>query len=358
MSRGFNLNSPRNQLAEEIRRRIALGELSGSLPGIRKLMAEYGATRTTVEGALEELVHAGQVVSHGNRRPLEILRLGTGGAGEGTLIVHGDPMERRTGDHRDILIALEAQLPSPVVRLSLACGEDRMEKIVARVLESPFRRVVVMDHDAGVADRLLAAGRIVVAAGTGGEPTQAPQVAVSHEMLVRGAVRRAFEAGHRRVSFPLWRRLPDVAQNMRRWIAAEYESRGLPHSPDFDAPVVEGRDAESLHATLRGLLRHTPPTALVASDFQQWLGTVSVLGECGMRIPQDMSLVCLCSTPEWEAATPTPAHFRFPVAAMVAGVSRALKTAERGAEKKDTVIAPEWVPGRSLAAPRAKARVS
>lgn len=351
MSQRFNLNSPRCQVAEEIRRRIATGELAGDLPGIRRLMSEFGATRTTVEGALEELRHGGHLVCRGKRKPMKIVRHEPAPGGEGTLIVHADPMERRTGDHREILLAMEEHLPPPVVRLSLPQEDARTEKIVARILESPFRRIVVMDHDAEVADRLMDAGRIVVAAGTGGEPTLAPQVCVSHEMLVRGAVRKAFQAGHRRVSFPLWRRLPEVAANMRRWIAAEYSLAGYKHSPQFDAPVVDGREPAALHRTLRDLLRHTPPTALVASDFQQWLATVMVLGETGLRMPRDVSLICLCSTPEWESATPTPAHFRFPVAAMVLAVARSLAAAERGAHPAPVSLAPEWVPGHSLGAP-------
>lgn len=349
----FNLHSPRSQVAEELRRRIATGEFAGHLPGIRRLMAELGATRTIVEGALDELSHEGIIVFQGRRKPVEIVRTAPASSGEGTLVVHSDPIERRTGDHREILLAMEEHLPAPVVRLTLSQAGARPERVAERILESPLRHIVVMDHDAEVADRLLNAGRIVVAAGTGGEPTAAPQVSVSHEQLVRGAVRKAFEAGHRRVSFPLWRRLPEVAANMRRWIAAEYLAAGYKHSPEFDAPVVVGREPAALHRTLRELLRHTPPTALIASDFQQWLATVMVLGESGLRMPRDISLICLCSTPEWESATPSPAHFRFPVGAMVAAVARALTAAERGVTPSTVSLAPEWVPGNSLGAPPA-----
>jgi LacI family transcriptional regulator len=190
-----------------------------------------------------------------------------------------------------------------------------------------------------------------VAAGTAGGTTSAAQVSVSHELLVRGAVRRAFDVGHRRVSFPLWRRTPEVAGRMRGWIAAEYAAAGYRHAPEFDAPVVADREPTALHATLHELLRHTPPTALISSDFQQWLATVTALAKIGLRVPRDVSLICLCSTPDWETATPTQAHFRFPVAELAKSVRKSLDAAARGATPRDVSLAPEWVPGGSLGAP-------
>ena len=180
-----------------------------------------------------------------------------------------------------------------------------------------------MDHRGEVADRLAEAGRIVVAGGAASPPEKVTAVGYSHEQLVRGAISRAFAAGHRRVSFALWRRKPEVAAKMRAWIADEYAKAGYRHAPEFDAPVVPERTAESLHSCLRELLRHTPPTALVVSDFIQWLGTVMVLAQAGLRVPRDLSLVCLCSAREWEAATPSQAHFRHPIA----GYARAVRAA-------------------------------
>ncbi len=352
METPFRPKSEPHQLAEEIRRRIDAGEYAGRLPGIRRLMERFGVTRTCVEAALGQLESAGVLTLAGGRRAPEVVAGGAGAPREGTVVLHADPLERRTGDHREILLALEAALPGPVLRLSLPAGDDMAGRVVERVLETGCRRVVAMDHAPAVVAALARAGRVVVAAGTTGDTGTASQVAVSHELLVRGALRKAFEAGHRRVSFPLWRRRPEVAASVRAWMADEYARHGYSHSPRFDAPEAEGRDPQALHRTLRELLRHTPPTALVASDFAQWLGTVGVLGEAGLRLPRDMSLLCLCSAPEWESATPTPAHFRLPVRELAEAVAEALAAAERGAPPRRQMIAPEWVPGRSLGPPR------
>lgn len=352
MAKSFSLNSPQHQLADELRRRIDSGELSGNLPGLRRLMADFAATRTVVEGAIAQLIKTGDLKSRGPNKAMELVRRrGTGKADGGTLIVFDQPVELRSANSRETFIALETALAAPVTRLRLDSHDAPIGETVRRVLESDHTRIIVMDHPGEVADRLAEAGRIVVAMGTANPATKVSQVSVGHEPLVRGAIRRAFESGHRRVSFILWRRKPAVAEKMRTWIADEYTKSGYKHVPEFDAPVVTGRTPEALHACLRELLRLTPPTALIVSDFAQWLGTVMVLAQAGLRVPGDVSLISLCSAKEWATATPTQAHFRHPVTALAKTVRRALDMTARGKPPEQILLEPEWIPGKSLGPP-------
>lgn len=354
MAKTFTLNSPQSQLADELRRRIASGEISGNMPGLRKLMADFGVTRTVVEGALAELLRTGDLKSRGASKAMEPVRRRTQAKDtRGTLLVFDRPPELRNGNHREIFLAVEAALPGPVTRLSLDSHDTPVAKTVRRILECHQPRVVIMDHRGEVADRLAAAGRIVVASSPASPPEQASLIGVGHEQLVRGAISRAFAAGHRRVSFVLWRRKPEVAAQMRAWIAEEYAKAGYRHAPEFDAPVVADRSPEALHACLGELLRHTPPTALVTSDFPQWLGTVTALARSGLRVPRDISLVCLCANPEWETATPTQAHFKYPVSGYAGAVRAALDAAAAGKPQRKIMLAAEWVPGESLGKPPA-----
>ena len=353
MTRRFDIRSPQNQLAGELRARIASGEFAGDMPGLRKIMADFGVTRTVAQGALDELLHTGDLRSRGPSKAAQPVRR-TAAAEEserGTLLVYDRPVELRGGEHREFFLALEAGLPPPVTRLSLDSHDAPAKKTLRRILESPCRRIVIMDHRGELADLLADTGRIVVATDTAGAPKRCSRVSVSHEALVRGALRRAFAAGHRRVSFALWRRKPEVAAAMRAWIADEYALVGYRHSPEFDAPVVPERTPEALHACVRELLRVTPPTALIVSDFPEWLGAFMVLADAGLRVPADLSLVSLCAASEWATATPSQAHFKMPVADMVRHIRRALDNAERGAPPADVPLEPEWVPGGSLAPP-------
>lgn len=350
MRNAFEIRSPQSQLAAELRARIAAGEIAGAMPGLRRIMADFGVTRTVAQGALAELMQTGQLISRGpNRAALPVAR-GDGPAG-GTLLVYDRPVELRGGEHRRFFLVLEDSLPRPVTRLSLDSHDTPERETLRRILESPCRRIVLMDHRGSLADRLVEAGRIVLGTNLATESARASQVSVSHERLVRGAMRKAFEAGHRRVSFALWRRKPEVAAAMRAWIADEYARAGHRHSPEFDAPIVPKRTPESLHDCVRELLRHTPPTALIVSDFAQWMGTFMVLAAARLRVPDDVSLISLCAASEWDTASPTQAHFRIPFAAMLRTIRMALESAESGAPPKHLRLNPEWVPGDSLAPP-------
>lgn len=316
-------------------------------------MADFDVTRKVVEGAIAELIQSGDLRSHGPSKPMEpVRRRRPAHDTQGGLLVTSRPFELRSGIHRELFLAIEATLPAPVTRLNIDAQNTPVEKVVRRILESDCRTIVILDHEGEVADRLAEAGRIVVATGMASPVNKVGHASVSHEMLVRGAVSRAFEAGHRRVSFVLWRRHPEVAPKMRAWIADEYAKAGYRHLPDFDAPIVDDRNSEALHARLHEIIRHTPPTALIVSDFPQWLGTVMVLAQAGLRVPQDISLICLCSAPEWEAATPSQAHFAHPVAALAKAIRLALDAAVRGEPPEIITLAPEWVPGGSLAPPK------
>lgn len=349
---GFIAKTPANQLADELRRRIHAGETGEKLPGLRRLMADFSLSRTTVEAALEELKRTGDVIDPGPSRALKTVRRPDAKAMHGTLFVFDQPPEKRGGEPAEIFRAIEAALPPPVVRLCLDHPGHDSAQALRRIRETTQRRVVITGLRAEIADRLAEDGRVVVAVGVAGEPLVAGSVAVSYEQLVRGAVSRAFEAGHRRVSFPLWRRKPEIAAMMRGWIADEYAKAGYRHSPDFDAPIVPEDTPESLKKSLRALLRHTPPTAFVAGDFRQWLGTLSALAEAGLRTPRDVSLITLCASADWDTVSPEPTHFRFPVADIVKAVKAALAEGAHGGAPKRVRLSPIWVPGGSLGPPR------
>ncbi len=339
------------QLAEEMRRRIRTGVWADALPGIHRLTREFALGRPTVLKALALLEQSGDIVSGGNGRAMRPVRRDNATPLTGSLLAYHLPPDLRTGESPAILDALEAALPGPVHRVLLEKAEPP-EVLASRLLESPARVIVTANMHAEVADLLAAAGRRVVALGGPGTPVRAPRVSVDHEALVREAFRRAFAAGHTRVSLIIWRRHPDVARRMREWIAAEYARAGLRHAPDFDAPILDDDTPGAVHDCLRQLFRHTPPTALVIHDFPQWVATVTTLCSLRRRVPEDVSTLLLTRTPEIAAATPTQAHFRHPVDAVVGAIRRLLRSPKPPKSPPQLRLAPIWVAGDSLNAPR------
>ena len=339
------------QLAEEMRRRIRNGIWADAIPGIHRLTREFALGRPTVQKALTLLEESGDIVSAGAGRAMRPVRRDNDTPLTGSLLAYHLPPDLRTGESPVILDALEAALTGPVHRVLLEKVEAP-EVLAARLLESPARTIVTANMHAEVADRLAAAGRRVVALGGPGTPVLAARVSVDHEALVREGLRRAFEAGHTRVSLLIWRRHPEVAMRMRGWIAAEYARAGLRHAPDFDAPILENESPEAVHECLRELFRHTPPSALVIHDFPQWVASVTTLCRMRRSVPDDVSTVLLTHAAELATTNPGQAHFRHPVEEVVSTIRRLLRAPKPPATPPQIRLAPIWVPGDSLTAPK------
>lgn len=338
------------QLAEEMRRRIRTGIWADSIPGIHRLTREFALGRPTVQKALSLLRDSGDIAYSGVGRAMRPVRRDNDSPLTGSLLAYHLPPDLRSGEAPVVLDALEAALPGPVHRVRLEKIESS-ETMAARLLESPARIIVTSNLHAEVADRLVAAGRRVVALGGPGTPRLASRVSVSHEALVRQALRNAFAAGHRRVSLVIWRRHPEVAIRMRQWIAAEYANAGLRHAPDFDAPILEDESPEAMHECVRELFRHTPPTALVIHDFPQWVAAITTLCRLRRSVPGDVSTILLTRAAELAATNPGQAHFRHPVDGLVAAVRRILRAPGAPKSPPQISLPPIWVPGESLATP-------
>ena len=348
MPEPVRIRSESSQLAELLRRRIRNNPPGAPLPGQRKLREEYAVSRTTVERALAELENEGCLVAAGPSRSRRGNSRSDSNEDTGALLVFDLPPELRTGEHRVIAERLSDEFHATHLRLD--SHTTATAEVVSHILSHAHRRIILLDHRAEVADRLTESGRTVVTLNAPGRPTACASVAICHESLVRGALTRCFDAGHTRVSTLLWRRKPEVAANMRRWVREEYAARGLRHHPDFDAPIVLGDSPAELHAGLLALLRHTPPSALILSDYSQWIAALGVLGHLRLRVPEEVSLVCLCASPDWRMSFPAPACFSYPVSRVIRAVKNAFEDAEAGRAPERRMIKPTWVPGGTLRA--------
>lgn len=341
----FRIHSPSAQLAAEMRRRIQLGQWERRLPGVFRLMAEFQVTRATVEQALAELLHTGDLKARGRRRaPVPVHRIDRAEA-QGTLLV----FERMIELHTPVREALLKALPEPVVPLVVEDPDQRPDVVAGRILRTGWRNMVLVGHSGNVADLLTQAERNVVGCGGPGRPTRASSVYVSLELLVREGFRKAFEAGHQSVCYPLWRCRPEYVDRIYQWGAEEFARAGRRYSTDFNVPLIEDRAPSALHECLRALMRHTPPTALLSETPEQSRATMAVMAEQGKRIPRDVSHITLSFDPQWEVLPLSQAHFAFPTAKIVSTIKSMLKAAKLGRAPRCVMLPPTWVPGASLA---------
>ena len=137
----------------------------------------------------------------------------------------------------------------------------------------------------------------------GTKPDKAPPLAE--------ATRRLIELGHRRISF-LCRsgiRLPQPARGVRL-VLDELEAAGIETGP-FNLPDWE-ESREGFDRVLNSLFGGlTPPTALILDEPFLFNAGFHHLAKRGLRVPQDVSLVCTDPDPGFEWCHPPVAHIRW-----------------------------------------------
>jgi DNA-binding LacI/PurR family transcriptional regulator len=121
------------------------------------------------------------------------------------------------------------------------------------------------------------------------------------------ATRRLVGLGHRRIVLLVRedRRKPGPGTPERAFLAALEQAGVTPSAfnlPDWE----EGPDG--FHARLDALFKVTPPTALLVDGLQMLLATQQFLNQRRLRVPDDVSLVCMERHPSFAWCRPSIAH--------------------------------------------------
>lgn len=81
--------------------------------------------------------------------------------------------------------------------------------------------------------------------------------------------------------------------------------------------VLEGEyDMPSGHWQISGLLKKTRPTAIYCCNEEMAIGAMLAINECGLRIPQDISLICYDSGERAAFVRPALTSVHFPISEM------------------------------------------
>ena len=121
------------------------------------------------------------------------------------------------------------------------------------------------------------------------------------------ATRRLLDLGHRRISMLCrWpRRIPEPGKSERAFLKQLMEA-GIEvskfHLPDWD------ESKEGFLTMLNSLFGTTPPTALIVDEAFLFNATYYALSQRGLRIPEDVSLICTDSDPVFAWCQPSVAH--------------------------------------------------
>ena len=341
------------QLADRLQQELRAGSWGDSLPGHRTLMTRYGVSAKTVIAAVALLEQRGAVLpaEHGRRR-----RLGVGSMSPAAGI-------------RDLLIMDRLGLPSGADRLLLQAYRDAWERAGGTVhsIQMDFIRCrhpaallrqAVNNHRTD-AILLHMAPRRWTESGvglrpvflSGGEYAGLPITGVGFSAAVEigNCVRRFMELGHRRIAVPHDEPGEETTAAIRRSLGSALGMDPLGREVAALTPVCRQREPGAWALVWQQLLTQVRPTAVVVTDDIHYL---SLMGRChaaGLRIPQDLSVVCLEDTGHLAWCHPRPCQMAFPVRKAVSFLLKWKRSRCRALGMQRLPLIP--LPGDTLAPP-------
>ena len=340
------------QVAGYLRRALGSGAWGGRLPGGNQLAGLLGVGKNTVEAALRQLEAEGVLVPQGAGRRRRIV------LPEGK-VAH--PLRVAILDYDPPAIALAEAYMVELLHLlgeagySVFFAEKCLQELGMEVgrVERMVRRT---EADAW----LVVAGSREVLEWFAAQPL--PAFALfgrRHGLPIAGvgpnkppayatATRALIGLGHRRIVLLArrLRRLPEPGTSERTFLAelaAHGISAGSYHLPDWEDSI------DGYHARLESLFQVSPPTALIIQKAPLFVAAQQFLAAQGLRVPQDVSLVCTDPDPSFAWCKPSVSHIRWDSRPVVRRIVRWAANVSQGKpDLRQTLTKAEFVPGGTI----------
>ena len=346
----LRLLSAAEQVALHLRRELERGHWVGSLPGVGPLAADLAVNRKTVEAALQQLETEGLLAGRGRGRKRRIVPPdGKTVRPMRIAILEYDPAGRTEGymvELQHLLLAAghtaffaERSLLELGMNVTRVARLVRQTKAAAWVIGAGSREVLEWFCAQSVpAFALFGRREGLPIAGTGPDKTPA---------LV-SATRHLIGLGHRRIVLlsRKERRLPAPGR-VERAILDELTAHGVPVG-EYNLPDWE-ETREGFQELLGSLFRVTPPTALIVDGAPLFVAAQQFLAGRGIRLPQQISMVCTDANPAFEWCVPPVSHIRWDSGPVVRRIVRWAASVSHG--KKDvrqTLTPAEFVTGGTI----------
>lgn len=340
------------QVADRLRAELSRGVWDGRMPGGSRLAVELGVGSDTVEAALRLLERKGLLAPQGAGRRRRIV-VPEGNAAR--------PMRVAILDNEPPALALSEEYVTELLHLLGKAGHivffaDKCLQDLRMDVGRIARLVRKTKADAWV----VRAGSREVIEWFAAQPLPAfalfgrfdtlPLASAAPDKVpaALAAMRAMIELGHRGIVLLTrrWHRLPTVGM-FERALLDELAAHGIDTSP-FNLPDWE-ETGEGFHACLKELFRVTPPTALILDEVLFLAATQQFLAKRGLRVPEDVSLLCTDADPSLEWCRPTVAHIRWDHRPVVRRVVRWAANVSHGKDDRcQTLTKAEFVAGGTI----------
>jgi DNA-binding LacI/PurR family transcriptional regulator len=319
----FQALSAVEQLAGHLREEIQRGALGGEMPGTNQLAASLGCSARTVHAAVKQLEAEGFLQGQGTGRRSRIALPETSPPPALRVKIL---LYQRMDERDDYIVDLRHRLQeaghtagfAAKTLCELGMDAKRVGRFAANteadawIVVAASREVLEWFVAQPVpAFALFGRQTSVTIAGTG------PQKSSS----VAAVVRRLAGIGHSRIVCLAReeRRKPGPGLSERVFLE-ELQAQGIAVGP-YNLPDWEDNPAGFLRC-LSSLFRNTPPTALIISTMELFTATQQFLLHQGIRVPQDVSIVCTDPHPAFSWCVPSISHIDYDSSVWVRNVVR------------------------------------
>lgn len=338
------------QVAEHLRNELFRGSWVGHMPGSDGLSKALGVGHNTIEAALAILEKEGLLVPQGTgRRRMIALPADAAAPALRIAFLEYDPPARKEGIIVDTLHSLADHGHSVHFTDKTLVELDMNVRRIARMVAKTEADAWIVGAGPRKVLEWFAAEKPRVFS-IFGAPHDLPVAAVvPDQMAVLTGFRRLLGLGHRRIVFLVFRgRRRQNPGPLWRTVFEELESHGIKTGP-YTMPEWEDTP-QGFQRLLESLFAHTPPTALVVEEPPHFFAALQYCGKRGIRVPGDISLVCLQESPEFAYCEPSVAHCRWDRGSVVRRIVRWADKVARGKEdRRLSVTKAEFAEGGTIA---------
>lgn len=349
--------------AEQVLVELRRGTWTGRLPGVRVLSAWLQISPPTLGRALKLLVDRGVLEDTGPRRRYRILEEISESPSPGAVVSTGrrhllilthHALELTANSTRGIIERIVASASAN----GWTIGYEIMDFFNARRPRKSWdESVAAIRPDAMIgvfgrpvlADWAVASGHRMLFLGGISHRPEVPVYSVKVEELLRPALRRLMEAGHRRICFPLCERADPFSERLSRVVAEEFAAAGLPFSARLHVPITAYSGPDVIASIVTQRLGREGITGWIFLDWREYVSAQGIFHRAGLKIPDDVSVIVLIGEPVATWSLPTLSRFELPADALARQVLHWLEHPYETSAGRS--FPATWIEGESIAPP-------
>lgn len=356
MDRSLERKSLPVKLADVIEGEIRAGNWGDSLAGHRTLMNRYSVSAKTSLAAISLLEERGLISGAEQGRKRRVLVKPDAAADTLTDLLIIDGMGTQSGED---MLQLQAyrrvweESGGRIQSINFDFPRYRRPAALLREAVATHKADALLLHVAPLA-WVEAAHRLKPVFLSGGEWQGGGITGVGYDVrdeIIR-AVEKLREQGHKRIILPMDLVGSRMENAVRQGLA---RGLGLPENSavvrEF-TPVFPERVPSAWQAYWRKTFSTIRPTAAILLDDIRYLSLTGYCFTNGIRIPKDLSVICLESTTHLEWCEPVPTRMRFPVQDAVRQFRKWVRGGCQATGRK--FLPMEWIEGGSVAAAKSR----